>query len=171
MHISAAGGHMTRMLLAIATTVALTSTGAAQIRPDHSGTWRMDEARSESAGHEGFVGPVIWTIKQTGDVMVVDMQRGPKTFTLTYKLYDKPLGGPATEGVPSYRGYWDGEKLVTLTAQNIQGQTVTTQEVRILQAEGRELLVERILTVEHGYTLKGTQNYSTAKDVFTKVSP
>ncbi|HXG87551.1 MAG TPA: hypothetical protein VNJ02_04375 [Vicinamibacterales bacterium] len=162
---------MTHVLLTVATFLALTLSASAQTHPDHSGTWKMDEARSESAGHEGFTSPVIWTIKHSQDVMVLDLQRGPKTFTLTYKVFDKPPAGPATEGVPSYRAYWDGDALITLTAQNIQGQTVTTRETRRLQNGGRELVVERILTVEHGYTLKGAQNYSTAKDVFTRVSP
>ena len=104
--------------------------------------------------------------------MIVDIKRGPKTFTLTYKLYDKP---------PSRRrrgrqcrpigGYWDGDTLVTETAQNIQGQTVTTREMRTLQPGGREMLVERLVQVEHGYTLRGAQSYNTAKDMFTKGSP
>jgi hypothetical protein len=162
---------MTRLLLALAAVLATTPILTAQTRPDHSGTWTMDEARSESPTHEGFTGPVVWVIKQTPQELAVDIKRGPRAVTLTYKLYDKQPTGPSTEGVPSFRGYWDGDRLVTETAQNIQGQTVTTKEIRTLQAGGRELVVERLIIVEHGYTLKGTQNYNTAKDVFTRVSP
>jgi hypothetical protein len=31
------------------------------------------------------------------------------------------------------------------------------------------MLVETVLVVQHGYTLKGTQNYGAGKDVFTRV--
>ena len=131
----------------------------------------MDEARSESPTLEGFAGPVIWILRQTPDALVVDIKSGPKAITLNYKLVTKPPTGLSTDGVPSYRAYWEGDQLVTETAQNIQGQTVTTKEVRTLQPGGREMIVERLVTVEHGYTLRGAQNYGTAKDVFTRVSP
>ena len=31
-----------------------------------------------------------------------------------------------------------------------------------------ELTVERLVIVQHGYTLKGTRNYATVKDVFER---
>ena len=161
---------MSRHAPALAIVMALASVGTAQQRPDFSGTWAMDESRSESPTHEGFLRPVRWVIRQSPKQLIVDITRGAKVMTLTYTLYDKALAGP-TAGVPSYRGYWDGEKLVTETAQNIQGQTVTTKEVRMLQREGQEMHVERMVQVEHGYTLKGAQNYNTAKDLFTKIVP
>jgi hypothetical protein len=162
---------MRRQFSALAIVMAFASVGAAQQRPDFSGSWKMDEGRSESPTHEGFVSPVTWTIRQSPQRLIVDITRGSKTMTLTYTLYDKPPAGPTTGGVPSYRGYWDADKLVTETAQNIQGQTVTTKEVRTLQQGGSEMLVERIVQVEHGYTLRGAQNYNTAKDLFTKTAP
>lgn len=161
---------MRRALSALALVAGLATSLSAQARPDFSGTWTMDEGRSESPTHEGFVGPVTWMIRQSPQELVIDVTRGAKTVTLTYRLYEKaPAGAPA--GVPSYRGYWDGDKLVTETAQNIQGQTVTTREIRALESGGREMRVERLIQVEHGYTLRGAQNYNTAKDLFKKVSP
>ena len=148
-----------------------TATPFAQSRPDFSGTWALDESRSASATYDSHVGPVVWRITQSAAQMVVDISRGPKTFTLTFRLFDKRPLGPAAEGVPSYRGYWEGEALVTETAQNINGQTVTTRETRTLQAGGREMLVERLVQVEHGYTLRGAQSYNTAKDTFVRSHP
>lgn len=162
---------MNRAVCAVATVLVLSPGSAAQTKPDFSGTWTMDEARSVSATHDTFVGPVVWIIKQTDQEMTVDIKRGPKSFTLTYKLYNKMPTGASTEGVPSYRAYWEGDSFVTDTAQNIQGQTVTTREVRTLQAEGREMVVERLVKVEHGYTLRGAQSYNTAKDTFVKAAP
>ena len=166
---------MTRMLTALTVAVILTSQStpaitSAQTPPDFSGTWALDEARSVSPTFEGFVGPVTWVIKQSPKTMIVDITRGPKQQTLTFRMYDKkPPTGADPEGVPSYRAYWDGDRLVTLTAQNIQGQTVTTREVRTLQKDGSEMQVERIVEVQHGYTLREGQNYSTARDVFRRV--
>lgn len=141
-----------------------------QARPDFSGTWTMDEARSESPTHEGFAGPVTWVIRQSPEELIVEVKRGPKTATFTYRIYPKAPAGPPA-GVPSYRGYWEGDRLVTETATNIQGQTVTTREVRMLEPSGNEMRVERLVQVEHGYTLRGAQNYNTAKDLFRKVAP
>jgi len=45
---------------------------------------------------------------------------------------------------------------------------VTTKESRRLNESG-EMLVETVLVVQHGYTLKGTQNYASGKDVFTRL--
>lgn len=162
---------MSRPFSALVIVIAFASVGTAQQRPDFSGTWTMDEGRSESPTHEGFLSPVKWVIRQSPKQLIVEITRGPKAMTLTYTLYEKPPTGTAAGGVPSYRGYWDGDKLVTESAQNIQGQTVTTKEVRLLQQEGQQMLVERIVQIEHGYTLKGAQNYNTAKDLFTKIVP
>jgi hypothetical protein len=156
--------------LALAIGTLLASGTIAQQRPDFSGTWSMDVSRSDSSTHEGFVGPVTWVIRQSPRQLVVDIKRGPKSMTLTYTIYDKPLGAAAA-GVPSYVGYWIGDALVTETAQNIQGQTVTTKETRTLQNDGQQMHVDRTVQVEHGYTLRRGQNYSSAKDVFLKSAP
>ena len=164
---------MSRQIFALALafgTLLVPATNAQQ-RPDFSGTWTMDEARSDSSTHEGFVGPVTWLIRQSARQLVVDIKRGPKSMTLNFTIYDKPPGGPASAGVPSYVAYWVGDTLVTETAQNIQGQTVTSKEIRTLQTGGQQMDVARTVQVEHGYTLRRGQNYSTAKDVFIKGAP
>ena len=153
--------------LALVAGTALSPIGAAQQRPDFSGTWTLDEANSDSATHQSFVGPVTWIIRQSPRQLVVEIKRGPKAMTLTFAIYDKPPGAAAT-GVPSYIGYWKDDALVTETAQNIRGQTVTTREIRKLQADGQQMVVERTVQVEHGYTLRRGQNYSTARDLFIK---
>ena len=163
---------MTRCLSTFVTLLVLTAPSIAQTPTDFSGTWTLDETRSVSPTHEGYVGPVTWVIKQSPKAMIVDITRGGKQFTLTYRLLDKqPAVSAAAEGIPSYRGYWEGNRLITETAQNIQGQTVTTREVVSLVNGGREMLIDRVVEVEHGYTLRRGQNYSTGKDYFTRVAP
>lgn len=162
---------MTCLVHGLATVLLLSLGAAAQTRPDFSGTWTLDETRSVSPTHDSFVGPVVWVVKQSPKELVVTISRGPKTFTLTYVLYDKPPVGSGSENAPAYRAYWEDNRLVTETAQNIQGQTVTTREVRSLEPGGREMIVERLVRVEHGYTLRGAQSYNTAKDIFVRTSP
>ena len=161
---------MTRMLLTLGLALALGPAVAAQTRPDFSGTWRLDEARSISPTYDGFVGPVVWVITQTPELMTVEVRRGPRAFTLSFTLSDTPPAGAAPRA-PSYRGYWNGETLVTETTQDIEGQTVRTREVRSLQASGREMIVERLVQVEHGYTQRGAKSYSSGKDTFVRTDP
>jgi hypothetical protein len=162
---------MTRTLILLAATILTVAPAAAQPPTDFTGTWTMDESRSASATHDGFVGPVTWIIRQAPDTMTVAITRGPKQNTISFRLLTAKPATPETTSFPSFRGYWEGDKLVTETAQNIQGQTVTTREVRTLLNGGREMLVERVVQVEHGYTMKGAQSYNTSKDYFRRVAP
>lgn len=139
----------------------------AQPTADFSGTWTMDESRSVSATQDAFVSPVVWTIQQSERAVVVDVKRGPKQFTHTFPVLKSTPTAPPDE-VPSSRAFWNQDRLVTELAQSIQGQAVITREEWSLQAGGRELLVERLVRVEHGYTMKGARSYNTAKDVFIK---
>jgi hypothetical protein len=137
---------------------------AAQSRPDFSGTWSMDRTRSESAMQADPIGPTTLVITQLPGGLQIATTRDSKTATILYKLdgSSSPIpGGTATS-------HWEGVTLVTETVRDIQGQTVTTKESRRLNEAG-EMLVETVLVVQHGYTLKGTQNYGSGKDVFMRV--
>src|SRR5688572_17235501 len=109
---------MTRASCLAATFLMLVSVAMAQTQPDFSGVWTMDEARSVSATQDGYVGPVAWHVTQTPQLLTIEIKRGPKSFTLNFTMYEKPPTAPAADRIPSYRGYWDGDKLVTETAQN-----------------------------------------------------
>jgi len=137
----------------------------AQGRPDFSGTWSMDRSRSESAMQADPIGPTTVVITQTPTALQIATTRDGRTAAITYRLDGSPSqipGGTATSR-------WEGPTLVTETVRDIQGQTVTTKEARRLGENGSEMLVETVLVVQHGYTLKGTQNYGAGKDVFTRV--
>lgn len=159
---------MTRLFLATLLLLSVSGPSLLAQRPDFSGKWTMDEKRSGSPTHDTFVSPVIWVVAQTPKTLSLDITRGPKTASLAYTMFDKAPSADA--GSPSYRAYWDGDRLVTETLQNIQGKTVTTREVLSMSPAG-EMMVERVVEVEHGYTMKGAQNYSSVKDFFTKATP
>ncbi|HJZ73980.1 MAG TPA: hypothetical protein VKE51_19710 [Vicinamibacterales bacterium] len=149
-------------LLVVSLTLPLTT--HAQGRPDFSGTWTMDRSRSESAMQADPIGPTTVAITQTPTGLEIATTRDGRTATIAYKLDGSPSpipGGSATS-------HWEGATLVTETVRDIQGQTVTTKESRRLNDKG-EMLVDTVLVVQHGYTLKGTQNYGAGKDVFTRV--
>ena len=150
-----------------AVVLALSASPAAQPAADFTGTWTMDESRSVSATQEGFLSPVVWTIQQGESTVVVDIKRGPKQFTLTFPMLKRAPSGPPDD-VPSSRAFWSEDRLVTELAQSVQGQAVITREEWRLQAGGRELLIERLVNIQHGYTMRGARSYNTAKDVFVK---
>jgi hypothetical protein len=133
----------------------------------------MDEKRSGSPSDANFVGPVVWVIQQTGDELIVERKRAGKADRFVYKLLasrppsaDAAVTAPTTD-VPGHRGYWEAERLLLETHQTIQGKTVTAREVFTLTPTD-ELIVERVVEVEHGYTMKGAQNFNAVKDVFTR---
>jgi hypothetical protein len=136
-----------------------------QTRPDFSGTWAMDLSRSESAMQADPIGPTTVAIDQTPTELKMTTTRDGKSTAIVYRLDGTPVAIPG--GTATSR--WNGSSLVTEIVRTIQGQTVTMNETRRLDAAGDELLVESILVVQHGYTLRGSQNYGSGKDVFTRV--
>jgi hypothetical protein len=152
-------------LAVLAFVIAIPAAAQAQTRPDFSGTWSMDLSRSESAMQTDPIGPTTVAIEQTPTQLTMTTARDGKSTTVVYRLDGTPTqipGGTATSR-------WNGSSLVTETVRTIQGQTVTTNETRHLNPAGDELLVESVLVVQHGYTLRGAQNYGAGKDVFTRV--
>ena len=169
---------MTQVFLSLALALVIAAPAGVQQPRDLSGTWTMDEARSGSPSHDTFVGPVVWRIQHSPAELVVERQHGGKAASFTYAVLPKAPEVKADTTVTSppdakamHRAYWDGDRLITETLQNIQGKTVTTREVLMLSADGRELQVERIVEVEHGYTMKGAQNFNAVKDVFKRATP
>jgi hypothetical protein len=145
--------------------VAGSSAAIAQSRPDFSGTWSMDLSRSESAAQADPIGPTTVAIEQTSGELRMALTRDGKTTNVVYRLDGTPTAIPG--GTATSR--WNGSSLVTEIVRTIQGQTVTVSETRRLNAAADELLVESVLVVQHGYSLRGVQNYGAGKDVFTRV--
>ena len=156
-------------LLPAAVAVALITQAMTATKPDFSGTWTMDRERSESAMQEQPIGPVSVIITQTGTNVTIQTTRDGKPDVATYTIEAMPKT-PGTMGAGTRRAYWDGLRLVTEGAGNIQGQTVSVREARTLNPSSTEMTVESTVTVQHGYTLKGTKNYATAKDVYTRTA-
>jgi hypothetical protein len=161
---------MTRLALTLfAAALALPSAVHAQpARPNFSGTWTMDQTRSESPHYPDFVGPVTLVITQTATEITIETRRGEKSSTVSYRIFDSENAPVGTAGGTQPRSYWNGTTLVAEGVKNVQDATVRTKEVRSIGGGGQEMIVETTLIVEHGYTLAGTKNYGTGKDVFRK---
>ena len=143
-----------RFALSIVCAVALGSIGlTAQSHPDFSGNWTMDLTRSEAAAQGTPIGPVTVAIKQTNDEVRIDTTRNGRTESVRY-LPASLKATSAGELIGAFR--WEGPTLVTRLVTDINKQAVTVEEVRNLTANGREMTVEVMLVVEHGYQSGGT---------------
>lgn len=142
---------------------------SADSHPDFTGSWEMDAARSESANSGGTNGRVTVNIKQTADEISIETRQGDQSETLVYKLDGSETEKPSQDnGAFHWKAQWDGSKLVTETHRNVNRATVTIKEVRSLDANQKEMTVDRMLMVQHGYTMRGAKNYSSGKDVFVR---
>jgi hypothetical protein len=137
----------------------------------------MDPSRSESAHQAVPIGPVTLVIKQTADVLSIETRRrekgsaAVKAETLTFKLNDTETSAVGNYGaLMKLKAHWDGPKLIAETVRNIQDATVSTMQVFSLDASGKELTVDKTLTIQHGYQSPGAidNNVGKGKDVFVR---
>jgi hypothetical protein len=147
-------GQPMKHLLPVATILVLATSGAAgQSRPDFSGRWSMDLARSEAAAQGPTIGPVEVAITQIADEVQIATTRNGNTETVRYLPAEmKPVAPGQLLG--TFR--WDGPRLMTRLVTDINKQAITVEEVRSLNPAGTEMTVELTLIVEHGYQSGGT---------------
>ncbi len=146
----------------------LVGTQSASI-PDFNGRWRMIPERSGSPTQSQPVSEMTFVIEQNTDQIHLDMTSGADpTVSATYTL--GPMPKPPAEPIGTgQRAYWDGKQLVVERGGTISGQTVSSKQTLTMSPDQSELIVERLVIVQHGYTLKGTPNYATVKDVFARM--
>lgn len=139
-------------------------------QPDMTGTWKMIAERSGSPGQTPPVGDMTLTIQQTAtDVRVEWASGSEKPIVTVYVIGPAPKQPAEPLGADAKLAYWDGQRLVLERGGAISGQTVSMKQSLTLDPAARELILERLVIVQHGYTLRGTKNYATVKDVFTRV--
>jgi hypothetical protein len=121
----------------------------AQGKPDFTGAWTMDAAKSDpppqGRGGGGMGGGTL-TIKQTGTELTVTSEgrQGPQT--MTYKLDGSPssnevMGRGGAQTVKS-TAKWDGASLLIETTREFNGMSITTKEVRTLSADGKVMTID-----------------------------
>jgi hypothetical protein len=139
-------------------------------QPDLTGTWKMIADRSGSPGQTPPVTEMTLTIQQTpSDVRIEWLSGTEKPSVTVYPIGPPPKQPTEPLGADAKLAYWDGQRLVLERGGAISGQTVSMKQSLTLDPNARELILERLVIVQHGYTLKGTKNYATVKDVFARV--
>lgn len=137
--------------------------------PDLSGNWKMVPDRSGSPTQSTPVTEMTFVIAQTGEEIRLDMKSGSaEPVSVTYPIVPAPKMPAEPLGNGQQRAYWDGNRLIVERGGAISGQTVSTKQTLTLSPDQSELTVERLVVVQHGYTLKGTNNFATVKDVFVR---
>jgi hypothetical protein len=165
---------MTHALPAVlVVSLAYPTSGAAQGKPDFSGTWIMDASRSESPVQNDPVKSMTVVIRQAPYEIGIETKRDDRVQTITYRpgSPDALSGGAGRSGLLASIWYWQGDKLVTETLNDVNGMTVRTRGIHTLQSGGAELSIESLVVVEHGYTLRGGKNYGSVTDIFRKMAP
>lgn len=157
---------MRNVVLAVATSTVVVLGTAAQTRPDFSGVWHLDTARSDASAYSESPGPVSVTITQTPNEIQIATTTSRGTTTTTY-AFAVSATSPG-QGKPVAR--WQGEALLTEAIREIRGQSVTVQQTRRLTSDSREMIVESIVNVQHGYSALGAKTYGAARDVFVRAS-
>lgn len=141
----------------------LTTQGA-----DISGTWKMIADRSGSPTQTPPVNEMTLSIVARGDEVRLQWLRGADPAEVVYPIVAAPKEPADPVPAGSARAYWQGNKLVLERGGTISGQTVSMKQSLTLDAAKNELTLERLVIVQHGYTLKDTPNHATVTDVFAR---
>jgi hypothetical protein len=156
------------MLFGLALSLAA-GTATAQDHPDFSGTWKLNQIKSDAApGRGGQMGgprEITLTITQTADLLTIEQAMGQNSRKVEYKLDGSESTNPGMRGGESKStAKWDGKSLVIETTATFDGpngsMTVKTKEVRTLSDDGKTMTVTTTRD-----TQQGTR---TSKTVFDK---
>jgi hypothetical protein len=155
--------------VALAALVALPAAGWAQAKPDFSGSWTMDAAKSDPAPARGGGGagagggggargggggrgggiPMQMTIKQTPATLTIESMAGQGgTQTLVYKLDGTESTNTMGPAEAKSKAVWDGAKLTITTSQSFNGNAVETKDVYSM--DGANLVRENSRTGPNG---------------------
>jgi hypothetical protein len=132
-------------VLALAAATVIPFTARAQSKPDFSGTWTMDAAKSDPAPQgRGGGGGGSRTIKQSATELSVTTEGRGGPQTMVYKLdgsasTNKVMGRGGEQEVKSM-AKWDGSSLVIETTRDFQGTAFKTTDV--YKMDGATMVVE-----------------------------
>lgn len=137
-------------------------------RADFNGSWKMVAARSESPQQTPPVTDMTFVIEQDADQIRLDITSAGRPVSVIYPFIPSPKTPVDPPAGDERRAYWDGNRLVVERGGTISGQTVSSKQWLSLSPDGSEMTVERLVIVQHGYTLRGAKNYAAVKDVFIR---
>jgi len=155
------------LMAALVLFVVLPSAALAQGKPDLSGTWTFDEAKSDPAparaggggggggrggGRMGGAPATAMTIKQTAAQLSMDRTTAQGAQTVVYKLDGSESTNTIGPGPATSKAMWDGNKLVITTTQTVQGRggEITINSKEIYSVQGNVLTIETTRTTPAG---------------------
>ena len=175
------------LLLLVVAALAVPAVVFAQAKPDFSGTWTLDAAKSDpppqrgggggggggaagggggapggggggAAGGGGGRGGGPVTITQTATELMI----GAVTYKLDGSEQTIQLQGRGGPQPAKAKARWDdsGKKILIETVREVNGNTITTKEERSLSADGKEMTVDTTNVTPNGEQKR--------KTVFTK---
>ncbi len=138
------------------------ATAWAESKPDFSGTWKPDMAKSDFGPMPGSEAPLKVEHKDPNltvwmKVQGMDGEQEIVTKNRTDGVETENSFGPMTF---KSKGNWDGSKLVIESKGDMGGQEMKFKEVWTLGAEGKTLTIER--------TMSGPMGEATQKVVCNK---
>ena len=136
--------------------------------PDISGTWKMIPDRSGSPTQTPPINEMTLSIVSKGDEVRLQWLQGADPAEVIYPVVAPPKLPADPMPAGSKRAYWQGNKLILERGGTISGQTVSMKQSLTLDPKSNELTLERLVIVQHGYTLKDTPNHATVTDVFSR---
>ena len=136
---------MRRVVLALVLALLIPRLAAGQAKPDFSGTWALDAAKSDMGMGRAAtaMGTVILVIRQTKTRVFIERRAGDRPETAVYKLDGSesvnqlPNGGEVKSTTT-----WAGATLVTKSVMATGGVTVETHDVRSLSANGKVMTLD-----------------------------
>jgi hypothetical protein len=154
------------LMAALVLFLALPQAALAQAKPDLSGTWTFDEAKSDPAparagggggggrggGRMGGAPATPMTIKQTAGELSMDRTTAQGSQTIVYKLDGSESTNTIGMGPATSKAMWDGNKLVVTTTQTVQGRggEITINSKDIYSVQGNVLTIETTRTTPAG---------------------
>ena len=145
------------MVFIIFMTLAFSLSAFALGKPDFSGTWTLDTAKSDM-GH-GRSAPaaakVTIVIKQTPAFLATTRNGGKDPETATHKLdgSESINKSPSGQDIRS-TNRWEGATLVTKSVMSTEQGTAESTFVRSLSADGKVMTIETTMKTPNGVSKK-----------------
>ena len=141
----------------------------AQAKPDFSGTWTFDEAKSDpvparaggggggggggrGGGRMGGAPATAMTIKQTPTELSMERTTAQGTQPAVYKLDGSENTNTTGMGPATSKAAWDGSRLIITSTQTVQGRggEITINSKEIYSVQGSTLTIETTRTTPMG---------------------
>lgn len=131
-----------RLAVAALSMLAFVNVGAEQARPDFSGRWELDAARSEGLREDERQGTTL-VITQTPARLTIERTLfGGQTRIVVYTFDGSDSVSQAGDVEIKARSRWEGDRLVTEGTQRASSLEAQFTERRSLSADGRTMTVE-----------------------------